>query len=203
MMANIPEEFRFEQSEIVRPSVIMHPLEVPCKGDPVCNSYEDIIGVLNGYKRVSIVLREHFVPGTPPNPEHSSSIYSCAKRPVHDWIAWKTRLFETCHASGLVVWSIPEKKDSVLVFHETSATYAALLYICIFSPGEMGLFFDNVSDMNTFPYIAGKLMGYNERDIESWYLRDALAMMTSCKRHLNSSDKWWGQMFSRNFTKHS
>ena len=145
-------EFHYSKPEpVVRPDVIMDrrhlvPRLRPSKSAQECaTGFEDILGVLNGFKPVSVV------PSNLLNNRNAAVLPAttafCAGRSLlragvgsEKQGDWHSRLLTACTSAGLVYWHVTEYPEYVLVFHKDNISYAALLYVCLFTDRGHKLF---------------------------------------------------------------
>ena len=173
----IPSDLIFTRQEVVRPIVYMGPDGYPKQEfKSQCLDYEDIIGVLNGHKPVSIVKltscpsRAHPVDRSTP---------TCMGKTIRNRKEWCEHIKTTCKQVGLI--TIPIANDIAYVCFRENLRSAAALYLLYHAEQKE----DKQARAKVVPdrmfddYIIGKLLGYNDKDIEAWYLGQALSLALS------------------------
>ena len=103
--------FAWSRDDIIRPPVLMHSkYHVPVLPNSImtntkpqndsssCHGFEDLLGVLNGYRRIGIVKVSNL---TMSNADHASVTDNCMGRKVNNWTFWKQRVLLACQDAGM------------------------------------------------------------------------------------------------------
>lgn len=173
----VPEEFAYPAEAVVLPIVSMGrdglPMQRPDAGE-ACDVHADLLGVLNGHKRVAMVPVATIRPGGHPPDSNDEPV--CAGRPVRDgWAAWHGRLLSACQDAGLAYLRVT--KEVAYVFGAANLKYAALLYLLYHAPDHERRRLDALDEV-AGGFVIGRLLGYEDRDIEAWYLGQVLSLIT-------------------------
>jgi hypothetical protein len=169
--------------EVVAPSVRMDAVTgLPRRLDRPCAGYGDLLGILTGQKKVSVLSRVALYRLDSP-PLKSSAAGSggnrnndCGRATVTDWPAWLSGLRAALAQKGVVVWRVPTKSVA-FVFRKEHVDHAAALSLLMYPINEhkaqqvLGTYF---TSPRVVDYAVGRLLGYNIRDIEALYLSRAL-----------------------------
>lgn len=168
----------FEREDVVFSLVAMDPetqLPVYMHKRPSTCKYNDVVGILQGYKPCSIIPYWFFSKNLQ-LPKH----IKCGDKLVPMKPAdYRKAVIDECKKQKVLVFDVD--KNARIAFKRENARMAAALWVLYYQDYD-----GNEGDFGG--YAIGRLLGYDKKDIRAWYHGQVLQHVTMTS---DSSNEWW------------